>query len=181
LSNFRKRVGAKAIEVTMAVLVDLFRICGLLTDDLLSPDGQLEPSHARCKGCTHACRGCHQVSIDEAGQHELRDQLRSGAKRLQLSCPFPEVVAKVRQATAKTGPPKDPKVALLEVEDGPTDQASLQDRQQGAALLGLPDDQVPDLRLKWCRLRQEPQGEFLGSCPKGPADLEAKVGDHIDT
>jgi hypothetical protein len=50
-----------------------------------------------------------------------------------------------------------------------------------ATLLGLPEDEVPDLRLKWCHLRRGPQDELLGSCPKVPSDLEAKVGYHIDT
>ena len=63
----------------------------------------------------------------------------------------------------------------------PKDQTSPQDRQQVATLLGLPEEHVPDLRLKWCRLRQNPQGELWACCPKVPSDLEAKVGYHIDT
>jgi hypothetical protein len=181
LSHFRHRVGAAAIEAILAVLVDLFRAFGLITGDLLSTDGQLEPSYSRYKGCTYACPGCQQLCLDAASQQELACQLHHGAKRLQLTCPFPEVVAKVRQATGKQGTPTAPKVALLEIEDVPKDQASPQDRQQMALLLGLPEDQVPDLRLKWCRLRRTPQGELLGSCPKVPSDLEAKVGYHIDT
>jgi hypothetical protein len=181
LSNFRHRVGADAIEATMAVLVDLFRTFGLITGELVSTDGQLEPSHSRYKGCTYACQGCQQFPLDEGRQQELAHQLLSGAKRLQLTCPFPEVVAKVRQATAKQGKPTDPKVALLEIEVLPKDQASHQDRQRVATLLGLPEDAVPDLRLHWCHLRRSPQGELLGSCPKVPSDLEAKVGYHIDT
>lgn len=107
--------------------------------------------------------------------------MHSGAKRLQLTCPFPEVVDKVRQATAKQGSTKDPKVALLEIEAIPDGQALGPDRQQVATLLGLPADAVPAVRLKWCHLTQGPQGELLGSCPKVPSDLEAKVGYHIDT
>jgi hypothetical protein len=72
-------------------------------------------------------------------------------------------------------------VALLEIEDVSTDQTSPQDRQQVATLLGLPEDHVPALRLKWSRLRQNPQGELVACCPKVPSDLEAKVGYHIDT
>jgi hypothetical protein len=165
----------------MVVFVDLFKTFGLIKGALVSTDGQLEPSHSRFKGCAYACQGCQQLPIDAASQQELRDQLRSGAKRLQLTCPFPEVVEKVRQATSKKGKPKDPKVILLEIEDVPKDQASCQDRQQVATLLGLPADQVPPLRLKWCRLRQGPQGQLLASCPKVPSDLEAKVGSHLDT
>jgi hypothetical protein len=181
LSHFRDRVGAEAIDATMAVVVELFRSFGLIKGELLSTDGQLEPSHSRYKGCTYACEGCRSFRVDKAGQQELCRQLQSGAKRLQLLCPFPEVVDKVRQATAKKGQAKDPKVALLEIENLPPEKASSSDRKQVATLLGLPEDEVPAVRLKWCHVSQEPRGELLASCPKVPSDLEAKVGYHIDT
>lgn len=181
LSHFRDRVGAEAIEATMAVFVDLFRTFGLIKGELLSTDGQLEPSHSRFKGCAYACQNCRSFRVDEAGQQDLCRQLQSGAKRLQLTCPFPEVVDKVRRATTQQGQPTTPKVALLDIEPLPDGQVFSPDRQQVATLLGLPEDQVPALRLKWCHLRRGPQGELLGSCSKAPSDLEAGVGYHIDT
>jgi hypothetical protein len=181
LSNFRSRIGAEAIEATLAVVVELFRTFGLITGERLSTDGQLEPSSSRSKGCASACRNCQALPLDAAARQALGEPLQSGARRLQLSCPFPDVVEKVRQATGKRGTPTDPTVALLELEHVPKDQASHQDRQQVAALRGLPHDQLPELRLTWCRLRQGPQGELLASCPKVPADLEANVGYHSDT
>ena len=36
------------------------------------------------------------------------------------------------------------------------------------------------MRLKRCHLSRGPQGELLGSCPKVPSDLEAKVGYHVN-
>ena len=107
--------------------------------------------------------------------------LQRGAKRLQLLCPFPDVVAKVREATAKQGHPKDPKVSLREIEEVPDTAGARVDRQQVAELLGLPDDEVPPVHLTWCHVSRGPQGELLGSCPKMPSDLEAKVGYHVDT
>ena len=181
LCHFRDRVGAEAIEKTMAAVVELFRSFGLIKGELLSTDGQLEPSHSRYKGCTYACEGCRSFHVDEAGQQELCRQLHSGAKRLQLLCPFPEVVDKVRQTTAKKGTPKDPKVTLLEMEDVPDRPAPSSDRQQLATLLGVPQDEVPAGRLTRCHLSRGPQGELLGRCPKMPSDLEAKVGYHMDT
>jgi len=50
-----------------------------------------------------------------------------------------------------------------------------------AKLLGLPQDEVPPLRIKWCHLSQGAHGELIGSCPKMPSDLEAKIGVHVDT
>jgi hypothetical protein len=181
LCHFRSRVGDEVIHQIMAVAVDLVHRFGLIKGQLLSTDGQLEPSYSRSKGCTYACQGCHELPIDEAGRQELCDQLQSGAKRLQLTCPFPDVVKKVRAATAKKGTPRDPKVSLLEIEAVCDAGASTSDRQQVASLLGLPEDQVPPVRLIWCHVQKTPQGELLGSCPKVPSDLEAKIGYHVDT
>lgn len=181
LCNFRYRVGDEVIHQITAVAVDLVHRFGLIKGALLSTDGQLEPSYSRYKGCPYACQGCHAWPIDDAGRQALRHQLQSGTKRLQLTCPFPDVVNKVRAATAKTGPPRDPKVSLLELEAVCDAESSSSDHQQVAALLGLPQDQVPPVRLKWCHVHVTPQGELLASCPKVPADLEAKIGYHVDT
>ena len=113
--------------------------------------------------------------------HELARQLQAGAKRLEIRCPFPEVVQKVRQATTKQGKPREPTVALLEIEYGPADSSQWDGRQQLSELLSLPPDQLPPLRIKWSHLTQGPQGELWGRCPKVPSDLDAKVGYHIDT
>jgi len=180
LCHFRYRVGDAVVHQTLAVVVELLHTFGLIKGELLSTDGQLEPSYARYKGCTYACERCHAFRIDEAGRQALRGQLHSGAKRLQLTCPFPDVVNKVREATAKKGNPHDPKVSLLEIEDVANGPASSPDRQQVATLLGLPHDEVPPVRLSGCHLSRGPQGELLGNCPKVPSDLEAKVGYHVD-
>ena len=181
LCNFRARIGDGVIDQIMAVAVDFLHHFGLIKGELLSTDGQLEPSYSRYKGCTYASKGCQAFTLSEADRQVLGEQLQSGAKRLQLTCPFPEVVAKVREATAKKGRPKDPKVALLEIETVPENQASTPHCQHVAQLLGLPQDEVPPLHLKWCHLSPGATGELVGSCPKRPSDLEAKIGVHVDT
>ena len=180
LSNFRRRVDAAAIEAALAVFVGLFRAFGLITGELLSTDGQLEPSCSRFKGCAYFGQACRQLPLDEANRQELCHQLQAGAKRLELRCPFPEVVHKVLQATTRQGKPREPKVALLEIEYLPADSAQTAGPQQLCELLSLPTDQLPPLRIKWSHLTKGPQGELWGSCPKVPSDLEAKVGYHID-
>jgi hypothetical protein len=50
-----------------------------------------------------------------------------------------------------------------------------------AKLLGLRPEEVPPLHVKWCHLSQGQGGELVGSCPKMPSDLEAKIGVHVDT
>ncbi len=181
LSNFRYRIGDAVIDQITAVAVDFLYRFGLIKGELLSTDGQLEPSYSRYKGCTYACEDCQAFTLSEADRLALGEQLQSGAKRLQLPCPFPEVAKKVREATAKRGVPKDPKVALLEIETVAEDNASTAQRQHVAKLLGLNQEEVPPLRIKWCHLSQGPHGELVGSCPKRPSDLEAKIGVHVDT
>lgn len=180
LCHFRYRIGESVINQITDVVVDFLHHFGLIKGELLSTDGQLEPSYSRYKGCPYACQDCRALPIDTAGQQALRDQLQSGAGRLQLTCPFPDVVEKVRAATAKTGAPRDPKMALLALEVLSDTATSSSDRQQVAALLGLPHEHLPPVRLTWCHLQRTPQGELLASCPKVPSDLEAKVGYHVD-
>ena len=181
LCHFRYRIDDEVIDQITNVAVDFLSHFGLIKGELLSTDGQLEPSYSRYKGCTYACQGCRAFTLSEADRQALGEQLQGGAKRLELTCPFPDVVEQVREATAKKGHPKDPTVALLEIETVAESQASPAHRQHVANLLGLPQDEVPPLRLKWCHLRQDATGELIGSCPKMPSDLEAKIGVHSDT
>jgi len=181
LSNFRYRIGDAVIDESMAVAVDFLSRFGLIKGELLRTDGQLEPSYSRYKGCPYACKDCQAFALREADRQALGEQVQSGATRLQLTCPFPETVAKVREATATKGTPQDPQVVLLEIETVPENTASTAQRQHVATLLGLGHDEVPPLRIKGCHLRQGPHGELVGSCPKRPSDLEAKIGVHVDT
>jgi hypothetical protein len=181
LCHFRDRIGDAVIDRITAVAVDFLYHLSLIQGNLLSTDGQLEASYSRYKGCTYACEGCHAFNLREADRQALGEQLQSGAKRLQLTCPFPEVVEKVREASAKKGRPKDPTVTLLEIETVPEDKASTRQRQHVAKLLGLTLDEAPSLRIKWCHLTQTSTGELMGNCSKMPSDLEAKIGVHVDT
>src|SRR6266446_5816901 len=85
LCHFRYRVGDDVIHKTMAVVVEFLHTFGLIKGELLSTDGQLDPSYSRYKGCTYACEGCHAFQVDEAGRQALRCQFHSGAKRLELT------------------------------------------------------------------------------------------------
>ena len=179
LRHFRRRVSAEAIEAARAVFVGLFRDVGLSTGELLSTDGQLEPSQARFKGCASCCQTCQQLPVDEANRQELCQQLQAGAKRLESRCPCPAVGQKVRQATAKQGKPREPKVARLEIEYLAADCAQTTGSQQLSDLLALPPDQLPPVCINWSHLTKDPQGELGGSCPTVPCDVEANVGYHI--
>ena len=74
LCNFRSRMGEAVIDQITAVAVDFLDRFGLIKGELLSTDGQLEPSYSRSKGCTYACQDCPALPIDAAGQQVRRDQ-----------------------------------------------------------------------------------------------------------
>jgi hypothetical protein len=74
LCNFRDRLGDMVIDQITAVVVDFLSRFGLIKGELLSTDGQLEPSYARYKGCTYACKGCQALTLREADRHALGEQ-----------------------------------------------------------------------------------------------------------
>jgi len=74
LSNFRYRIGDAVIDQITAVAVDFLRRFGLIKGELLSTDGQLEPSYSRYKGCTYACQDCQAFALREADRQALGEQ-----------------------------------------------------------------------------------------------------------
>jgi hypothetical protein len=84
-SNFRKRVGHAVVDQTIAIMVQLFIEFGLIKGEIVSTDGQLEPTHSRFKGCAYACQGCQGFPIDEACRQDLAQQLQSGGLRHRMS------------------------------------------------------------------------------------------------
>ena len=81
---------------------------------------------------------------------------------------FPEVVHKVLHTTSKQGKPREPTVALLEIEYVPVDSANTAGYQRLSEWLSVPPDQLPPLRIKWSHLTRGPQGELWDSCRKVP-------------
>ena len=180
LSYFRSRIGSEPIDSIVNVFVGFLREFGLIKDEALCSDGQLEPTNSRYRGCAYFCDQCPHLLLTENQRRQLVEQILSGAKRLQITCPFPETVEKVLKATKKKGSPVEPKVALLEIEYLPASSDRKTDTARVARLLGAMDGELPPLRIKWSRLSQDPQGHVLGCCAKAPTDLEAGVGYHID-
>jgi hypothetical protein len=58
LCNLRYRIGDAVIDQITAVAVDFLYHFDFIQGELLSTDGQLEPSYSRYKGRTYACKDC---------------------------------------------------------------------------------------------------------------------------
>jgi hypothetical protein len=74
LCHFRYRIGDGVIDQIMAVAVDFLHHFGLIKGELLSTDGQLEPSYSRYKGCTYACKDCQAFTLSAADRQALGEQ-----------------------------------------------------------------------------------------------------------
>jgi len=74
LCHFRSRLGDAVIDHITAVAVDFLSHFGLIKGELLSTDGQLEPSYSRDKGCPYACKDCQAFTRSEADRQALGEQ-----------------------------------------------------------------------------------------------------------
>ncbi len=178
MSRFRTRVGSQSIDSITHVFVSFLTNRFVLIDaDALSTDGQLEPSFSRYRGCAFFCARCRRFLLDKSQLQQLHEQIDSGACRLQITCPFPDAVEKIRKAMNK----KDfqPKVSLLELDYLPAGDRGRIDTAKVAELLGVDEHGLAPVRIRWSRLSRDCD-RLLGSCPKVPSDLQAGVGYHID-
>ncbi len=181
LHNFRDRVSSEPIDSTISIFVNFFNQFGLVDNNVLCTDGQLEPSNSRYMGCAHFCADCLHFPVGTDQKEEMYRQILSGAKRIRITCPFPETVEKVLRATEKKGHPIMPRVALFEVAPLPANkQHHNEHTQKVAQWLDVDDHKLPALRIKWSSLTRDDQGNLVGKCPKAPSDLDAGVGYHID-
>ena len=101
LCNFRKRVGEGTINAVMDMFVEFFMDFGLITPELVTADGQLEPSNSRYKGCAHFCDKCQKIcKRAQAGCYPIQAALLSfGAKYISHS-PFRLIVLSAHMASA---------------------------------------------------------------------------------
>lgn len=180
LCNFRKRVDVDTINSVMDMFVNFFMEFGLVTPELVTADGQLEPSNSRYKGCAHFCNECRSFSITDEHLRILKSQLLSEKKILEITCPYPKVVEKVKKATQKKGKLTEPKVKLLGVEYLAPEEHKKVDPDESVMILGFDRNEFPRVRVKWCHVTQGASGQLRGCCPKVPSDLEARVGYHVD-
>jgi hypothetical protein len=74
LSHFRSRIGDMVIDQITAVAGDFLYRFGLIKGDLLSTDGQLEPSYSRYQGCTYASKDCEAFTLSETERQALGEQ-----------------------------------------------------------------------------------------------------------
>ena len=102
MHNFRKRIGEERFQSILGLLVELFKIVGIITGQVLSTDGTLIEAFTRFRGCNYmedcckcmACpngifKGLNDKIQDAINQMEKEDKI-SKMVSVDMQCPRPE-------------------------------------------------------------------------------------------
>lgn len=182
-SNFKKQIRPEKFDEIFHILVEIVKRVGLITGKILSYDGTLFPSFANYRGCNYACEECRSIPLKEDFLKSLRYRIIDS-----LNHPSKIILGKERRSFAIC--PKDDLPAS--VKKRPTFRAlsfcfvpKEDDQRQSelAHILGL-DKELSEKGLYLKLLSSSiPRIDLTGdeplvyvSCPKIPADLEAKIG-----
>jgi hypothetical protein len=176
-TNFVHRIGEGHIREALHLFVSFFLQIGLVSSELLSTDGRLVETFSRFRGCNYACERCACLDGPKLAS-QILEQLNQRKANVEILCPFPEVVEKVREATKKKGKEKLPMSLVMQVSYLDAVKLS-EDTLRLARVLGVSSEALPNVRIRHSRLREE-KGQLCYKCHKMPADLEAKTGYHID-
>jgi len=182
-SNFKKQIGPEKFDEIFHVLVEIVKRVGLITGKILSYDGTLFPTFANYKGCNYACEECKSIPLKDNFLKSLRYRIIDS-----LNHPSKIILGKERRSFAIC--PKDDLPAS--VKKRPTFRAlsfcfvpKEDDQKQSelTSILGLEKRLSEEgLYLKTLSSsisRIDLTGDkplIYVSCPKIPADLEAKIG-----
>jgi hypothetical protein len=178
-THLKDRLGeALYIEISQ-VLVEIVRLLGLLSFNILSTDGTLFPSYSHYKGCTYFCEQCQSIEfkglIDNVRRrilYKLQDPKRLALGKeikVRVDCPstrFPEGVLK-------------PKVDLL------TLSLKIADPEQPNPfnkIFGVEEElkshglDVIIRRINFHSISLDQIDSFFFRCPKLPSDRDARIG-----
>ncbi len=178
-THLKDRVGENLYTQISQTLVEIVRLLGLLTFNILSTDGTLFPSYARYKGCTYFCQECHSIefqglieNIRKRILYKLKDPQRVALGRdikVRVDCPstrFPENIPK-------------PKIELMTLSlkiadpEQPSPFNKIFGVEENLKTQGL---DVVTKRINFHRINLDQIDSFFFRCPKLPYDPEARIG-----
>jgi hypothetical protein len=178
-THLKDRLGeALYIEISQ-VLVEIVRLLGFLSFNILSTDGTLFPSYSHYKGCTYFCEECKSIefkglieNVRRRILYKLQDPKRLALGReikVRVDCPstrFPEGILK-------------PKVELLTLSlkiadpEQPNPFSNIFGVQEVLNPHGL---DVSIRKINFHSIDIDQIISFFFRCPKLPSDMEARIG-----
>jgi len=178
-THLKDRLGENLYTQISQTLVEIVRLLGLLTFNILSTDGTLFPSYARYKGCTYFCEECHSIEFQGLIEnvrrrilYKLQEPKRLALGReiqVRVDCPstrFPEEIPK-------------PKVELLTLSlkiadpEKPSPFNKIFGVEEELKAHGL---DVSIQKINFHSISLDQIDSFFFRCPKLPSDTEARIG-----
>jgi len=185
-SNFKKQIKPEKFDEIFHILVEIVKRVGLITGKILSYDGTLFPTYANYRGCNYACEECKSIPLKDNFLKSLRyritDSLNHPSKiilgkerRSFAICPKDDLPASVK---------KRPTFRALSFSLVPQEEEQKEQKPSELAhVLGLEkrlSEEGLYLKLLSSSIsRIDLTGDeplVYVSCPRVPADLEAKIG-----
>lgn len=178
-THLKDRLGeALYIEISQ-VLVEIVRLLGFLSFNILSTDGTLFPSYSHYKGCTYFCEECKSI--------EFKGLIDNVRRRILYKLQDPKRLAlgkeiKVRVDCPSTRFPKDilkPKVDLLTLSLKIADPEQPNPFNQ---IFGVEEElkshglDVIIRRINFHSISLDQIDSFFFRCPKLPSDMQARIG-----
>jgi len=185
-SHFKKRIGPEKFDEIFHILVEIVKRVGLITGKILSYDGTLFPTFANYRGCNYACEECRSIPLKDNFLKSLRYRITDS-----LNHPSKITLGKERRSFAicpkddlPTSVKKRPTFRALSFSLVPQEEEQKEQKPSELAhVLGLEkrlSEEGLYLKLLSSSIsRIDLTGDeplVYVSCPKIPADLEAKIG-----
>jgi len=195
MHNFRKRIGEERFQSILGLLVELFKIVGIITAKVVCTDGTLIESFANFRGCNYMDKCCKCLEcppemfqgindrIKEACSLIDKEDKRSKIVTISMQCPRPEVIEKMKIALKNKGKKLLEKdigifsVLKIKVNRNPAKGAE-NNVKYLKSLLDI-DIVVPQgygIEVISSAVTLGDKGNLEYSCPKACKDIEARTG-----
>ncbi len=195
MHNFRKRIGEENFQAIMGMLVELFRIVGIITGQIISTDGTLLEAFARFRGCNYMEQCCKCIDCPNNLLSGINEQIKLTTEKIEkedkmskmldikMQCPREDVIEKMKKALKN----KKKEVAAenigafcilkIKVTRNPVNGWQRQ-LDYLSNVLGF-NIVVPEgygIQIITCALRKDEESNLTFHCPRASKDITARTG-----
>jgi hypothetical protein len=193
--NFRARIGEEVFQEIMGLLVELLKIVGIVSGQIITTDGTLLEAFARFRGCNYMKKCCEcmecpngifgdlneQIKI-AIGQMEKEDKI-SKMVTVEMQCPRLDVIEEMKKALKrkkkKISPDKIGVFTILKLKVTRNPIEGWENHLKYLIdTLGLSID-IPDscgIEIITCAVTSDKEGALKYHCSKASRDITARTG-----
>lgn len=195
MHNFRKRIGEERFQTVMAMLVELFKIVGIISGQILCTDGTLIESFANFRGCNYMDNCCKCINCPSGLFQQLNTKIEETCLiidkedklnkilTVDLQCPRPEVIEQMKEALKnKKKKVEDSDIGISSILKLKISRNPVKGWEKSidglSSLIGI-DITVPEgfgIVIITCAVSLGDKGNLVYHCPKACRDASARTG-----